>query len=163
MKNAVVLEKSSRHSKITGDFAERLVLYWLSKYGFECAYVDHTGIDIIARNPCNRELMGISVKSRSRNVGKEEECVSLPKENFEKAKEACRAFGCISYFAIVIDAGREINMFILPTKRLLEYFPIGKTATGWYMTKKHRERYLKDPEIIIVNFKHNILNWWKFK
>ncbi len=37
------LSKSSRHSKITGDFAEHLVLYWLSKYGFECAKVDHTG------------------------------------------------------------------------------------------------------------------------
>ncbi len=30
---------------------EPLVLYWLSKYGLECALVDHTGIDIIVRNP----------------------------------------------------------------------------------------------------------------
>jgi hypothetical protein len=29
------ISKSTRHSKITGDFAEGLVLYWLSKYGFE--------------------------------------------------------------------------------------------------------------------------------
>jgi Holliday junction resolvase-like predicted endonuclease len=63
------LSKSSRHSKITGDFAEAPVLYWLSKYGFECAKVDHTGIDLIARNPNSNELMGISVKSRSRNTG----------------------------------------------------------------------------------------------
>ena len=47
------VNKSSRHTKITGDFGETLVLYWLSKYGFECAPVDHTGIDIIARNPHN--------------------------------------------------------------------------------------------------------------
>jgi hypothetical protein len=33
------IKKSSRHSKITGDFAERPVLYWLSKCRFECAYV----------------------------------------------------------------------------------------------------------------------------
>ena len=58
--------KSSRHSRITGDFGEALVLYWLSKYGFECARIDHTGIDLIARNPHMHELMGISVKSRSR-------------------------------------------------------------------------------------------------
>jgi Holliday junction resolvase-like predicted endonuclease len=63
--------KSSRHAKITGDFAEALVLYWLSKYGFECARVDHTGIDIIARNPHTQELMGISVKSRCRTKGHE--------------------------------------------------------------------------------------------
>ena len=37
--------KSTRHSKITGDFAEGLVLYWLSKYGFECARIDHTRVD----------------------------------------------------------------------------------------------------------------------
>jgi hypothetical protein len=55
------IHKSSRHSKITGDFAENLILYWLSKYGFECAKVDHTGIDLLARNPVNDELMGISV------------------------------------------------------------------------------------------------------
>ena len=41
--------KSSRHSKITGDFAEGFVLYLLSKRGFECARVDHMGIDLIAR------------------------------------------------------------------------------------------------------------------
>jgi hypothetical protein len=52
------IKKSSRHSTITGDFAERLVLYWLTKYGFECAYGDHLRVDIIARNPNNKELMG---------------------------------------------------------------------------------------------------------
>ena len=56
------INKSSRHSKITGNFAESLVLYWLSKYGFECALVDHTGLDVIARNSHTNELMGISVK-----------------------------------------------------------------------------------------------------
>jgi hypothetical protein len=61
------IQKSSRHSKITGDFAESLILYWLSKYGFESAKVDHTGIDLIARNTVTNEVMGISVKSRSRN------------------------------------------------------------------------------------------------
>ena len=58
----IKISKSTRHSKITGDFAEGLVLYWLSKHGFECARVDHTGMDLIARNPRNKELMGISVK-----------------------------------------------------------------------------------------------------
>jgi len=44
------------HEKLTPlqdcrDFGESLVLYWLSKHGFECAKVDHTGIDLIANNP----------------------------------------------------------------------------------------------------------------
>ncbi len=37
----VDINKSTRHSKNTGDFAENLVLYILSKHGFECANVDH--------------------------------------------------------------------------------------------------------------------------
>jgi hypothetical protein len=65
------INKSTRHAKITGDFGEAAVLYWLSKYGIECAPVDHTGIDIIARIPHTQEIMGISVKSRSRREGKE--------------------------------------------------------------------------------------------
>jgi hypothetical protein len=63
--SALEIIKSSRHSKITGDFAEALVLYWFSKHGFECARVDHTGMDIIARNPHSEELTGPSVPNRS--------------------------------------------------------------------------------------------------
>lgn len=86
------MEKSTRHSKITGDFAERLVLYWLSKHGYECAYVDHTGIDIIAAK--KNKKIGISVKSRSRKEGQENDNVLLEKDRFEKAKKACESFGC---------------------------------------------------------------------
>jgi Holliday junction resolvase-like predicted endonuclease len=78
------INKSTRHSKIAGDFGEMLVLYWLSKYGFECAKVDHTGIDIIARNPHSKEVMGISVKSRTRNAGKEKDVVNLLADDFKK-------------------------------------------------------------------------------
>lgn len=92
VESAVRIQKSSRHSKITGNFAESLVLYWLSKYGFECAHVDHVGIDLIARNPHSGELMGISVKSRSRNEGKEGQYLSIPNDNFDKIEAACGAF-----------------------------------------------------------------------
>jgi Holliday junction resolvase-like predicted endonuclease len=75
--------KSSRHSKIAGDFGEALVLYWLSKSGFECANVDHTGIDIISRNPTTQKLMGISVKTRTRAKGTARESVTINiKPNF---------------------------------------------------------------------------------
>src|ERR1700733_11413468 len=108
------ITKSSRHSKITGDFAERLVLYWLSKYGFECAFADHVGLDIIARVPHSAELMGISVKSRSRNTGTVGVAVSVPNDQFEKLAGACDAFHCQPYFAIVVDAADSIYAFILP-------------------------------------------------
>src|SRR4051794_16505724 len=108
------MKKSTRHSKITGDFAEAFVLYWLSKYGYECARVDHTGIDLIARSPNSSERMGISVKCRSRYEGTENESVNLPPpDGFEKAKEACEAFGCVPYYAVLVDGAERIRCFLV--------------------------------------------------
>ena len=154
------INKSSRHAKITGNFGESLVLYWLSKYGFECALVDHTGIDIIARNPHTNELMGISVKSRSRNEGAEEEYVSIPNSNFKKAELACQAFGCVPYFAIVLDAGNVIRAFLLSLDHLLELSPMKKTAAGWRMTKKAISAYETDKDIMIFEMKTETKTWW---
>ena len=100
MKQIKIL-KSSMHSRITGNYAERFVLYWLSKYGFECMYVDHVGIDIVANNPHSSERMGISVKSRSRKEETEKTHVVLgpTEETKKKLKKACRDLG--SGFVVV--------------------------------------------------------------
>ena len=154
------INKSSRHSKITGNFAENFVLYWLSKYGFECANVDHTGIDIIARNPHTNEVMGISVKSRSRNEGTEGTYLSIPNDNFDKIKRACNAFNCSPYFAIVVDEAGKIYCFILSLSKLLTLFPKGQRVCAWKMTKRHVENYYKDPEIKIFEFAYKAHSWW---
>ncbi len=154
------LNKSTRHSRITGDFAESLVLYWLSKYGFECANIDHTGIDIIARNPHTGEVMGISVKSRSRNAGTESTHVSITADNFGKARAACNAFGCVPYFAIVVDAADTINCFIVSMEHLLEIHPVGKRASSWAMSEQWLERYRSDPLIMRFEFTSRTPRWW---
>lgn len=151
------INKSSRHSKITGDFAENLILYWMSKYGFECARVDHTGIDIIARRPHSKEVMGISVKSRSRNAGKEGTFLSIPNDNFIKAKKACQDFKCTPYFAIVVDQKDKIYVFILSMEHLLKIFPRGNRVVAWKMTDKYIERYRKDPKIKVIEFNYKII------
>lgn len=155
------VKKSSRHSKITGNFAENMTLYWLSKYGFECANVDHTGIDIIARNPHTNEVMGISVKGRSRSVGKEGTYVSIPNDNFDKIKKACKAFNCVPYFAIVVDERDKIYAFILSMKHLLKLFPKGNRVCAWKMTEKHIAKYYKDSKIMEFEFDYQTKNWWK--
>ena len=160
MKTSPQILKSSRHSKITGDFGESLVLYWLSKHGFECASVDHTGIDLIARNPHTKEIMGISVKSRCRNVGHESEFMNIPKDNFEKAELACRAFGCVPYFAIVIDAGNSIKGFILPMAHLLKLFPMGRSVCAWKMNSKHLAEYYQDKKVKLFEFQTETKTWW---
>ena len=155
------VRKSSRHSKITGNFVENVILYWLSKYGFECANVDHTGIDIIARNPHTNEVMGISVKGRSRNVGKEGTYVSIPNDNFSKIEKACNAFNCVPYFAIVVDEKDKIYAFILSMEHLLKLFPKGNRVCAWKMTRKHIEKYYQDNEIMIFEFNYKTHSWWK--
>ncbi len=154
------LSKSSRHSKITGDFAEHLVLYWLSKYGFECAKIDHTGIDLIAKNPATNELLGISVKSRSRNKGTEKTHLSIKNSHFAKVEEACKAFGCVPYFALVIDANTKIRAFLLSKEELEKISPQGKTASSWKMRSKNIEAYLNNPNIKIFELDHHIYRWF---
>ena len=154
------INKSSRHSKITGDFAEGLVLYWLSKYGFECANIDHTGIDIIARNPHTNEVMGISVKCRSRNDGKEGTHLAIKKDNFIKAKKACESFNCIPYFAIVIDEDNKIRVFLLSMDELLKIHPSGDKVSAWTMSKNKVKEYYENPNIKIFEFSHKTHRWW---
>lgn len=154
------INKSSRHSKITGNFAENLVLYILSKHGFECANIDHTGIDIIAKNPITNEIMGISVKSRSRNEGKEGQYVSIPNDNFIKIDAACLAFNCIPYFSILVDEENKFKVYITSKAHLLELFPMGDKVSGWKMSKKWINEYEKDNKIIKIEFEYKIKNWW---
>jgi hypothetical protein len=140
--------KSSRHSKITGDFAEALVLYRLSRSGYECARVDHTGIDLIACSKDGSERIGISVKSRSRYDGTEKDSVNLPSDSFEKALKACESFQCDPFYAIVVDSAKFIRCFLLPLKH------VKQIATGtdggmryWQMGDKFVKGYCADPEI----------------
>ena len=156
------INKSTRHSKIAGDFGEMLVLYWLSKYGFECAKVDHTGIDLIAANPNTKKRMGISVKSRTRSLGSENEFIKLPISDFGKIDFACKSFGdLIPHFAIVVDAGDTIRVFISSTSHVLELFPMRNSGSGWRMTPEDLSRYTKDSEVIFFEFESKHGRWWK--
>jgi Holliday junction resolvase-like predicted endonuclease len=155
------IRKSSRHSKITGDFGEALVLYLLSKYGFECANVDHTGIDIIARDTTSKRPMGISVKTRSRNEGREGEYINIPNNNFSKVEAACKAFNCDPYFAIVSDEKEKVYIFILSMAHLLDLFPNGNRVRAWTMTQKSLEKYASDKDIMSFEFNYKNINWWQ--
>ena len=141
------ISRSSRHPKIAGDFGEALVLYWLSKSGFECSCVDHTGIDLIARNPDTNELMGISVKSRTKSAGKEKERVKIPSDDFRKIEAACQSFGCQPYIAVVVDADSVIRVFLTSMSHVLALCPSTDAGSGWRMSDEHLEMYSSDHEI----------------
>lgn len=123
-------EYSSNHYQITGDFGEHLVLYLLSKNGYECAHVQHVGIDIIASKG-NRRI-GISVKSRSRKTGKKpDNAITIQNiaGHIQKMKGTCKAFGCEEYFAFVIDQKGSIKVVITPLKVVIEKYKISNTSS----------------------------------
>lgn len=153
------IKKSSRHSKITGNFCENVILYWLSKYGYECANVDHVGIDIIARNPRSSKVMGISVKGRSRNLGKEKTPLSIPNKNFYKIKKACKAFNCVPYFAFVIDGKNKIYSYIISMEHLIKSRSKGRRTFNWKMRAKDIVRYARDKKIMKFEFDYKTTNW----
>ena len=156
----VPIDKSSRHNTITGNFAESLILYWLSKHSFECSIIDHTGIDIIAKNPITNELMGISVKCRSRNEGRESSELTLGKDESDLVDKACDSFNCIPYFAFVVDVSNTIQIYILRKDKFLKMFP-PRINPSWKMSKKQIENYKNDKDIIKIELNYDIKSWWE--
>ncbi len=154
------MEKSSRHAKITGDFGEALVLYWLSRSGFECARVDHTGIDLIARRPRSDERLGISVKSRSRLPGTEATSVNIGRpEDLAKVAAACNAFQCVTYSAIVVDAAPRMSVFLLSMEHLARLYPARTGFISWSMTPNRVKQYLADSSIQSLHFVIDSEKW----
>lgn len=158
--NVPLINKSTRHQKITGDFGEHLTLYLLSKYGFECAKVDHTGIDIIARNPHTQEVMGISVTMRSREVKNASKSVGRNSGHVEKLKSACEAFKCTPYFSFVIDRDEKMSVFIVALETFLKFTPNGRSVLNWKMTPAAIEMYSKHKKIYRWESNHKVESWW---
>ena len=152
--------KSTRHSKITGDFGESLILYYLSLSGFECARVDHTGIDLIARLPKSEHPLGISVKTRSRLPGTERTSLNLYKADFPKIEKACDAFGCIPYVGLVFDTPQSIHVYVLSLSHLRELVPGGSKVVAWPMSAQRIAAYAHDPEIKSMEWRRAESTWW---
>jgi hypothetical protein len=134
--------KSSRHSKITGDFGEHLVLYYLSRYGFECARVDHTGIDILARTQNEHDPRGISVKTASRIETRAHKPSRIEFSDLEKAETACRAFNAIPYLAVVFDSIQKVFILLESTASLRQRFS-GSKQMSFHFDEKTISTYRK--------------------
>jgi Holliday junction resolvase-like predicted endonuclease len=161
------IEKSSRHSKIIGNLGEHLVCNWLSRSGFEMAVVDHTGIDVIAYNPRTCKRLGITVKSRTRNPGKEKTSVNIfrqnKKENDRKRlTEACRAFGCEPWIAIYNETTNYADLFLTSLENYDAKYrenPERKVDT-WKMSPRHLELYGKDTRVMYLHLVFEAKNWF---
>lgn len=151
--------KSTRHAKITGDFGEAAILYCLSTSGFECARVDHTGIDLVARSATQSQPWGISVKARSRSPGTENTHLNLYKKDFPKLEAACKAFGCIPYVGLVFDSSDFLRLYLLSLAHLRELVPGGEKVSAWPMSASRVAAYAKDPEIMFIEWRRISSKW----
>ena len=149
------VQKSSRHAKITGNFGEALILYWLSNRGFECANVDHTGIDLIARRPSCEEVLGISVKCRSRSEAGDKAGVNLLHADDNKIESACRAFGCVPYIAVVVDQGECVRGYLTKLNHVRTHYP----GQSWRMSQAMVQKYENDPHVEWFELAIRAGNW----
>ena len=104
--------------------------------------------------------MRISIKSRSRGTRTGKTHLHIPNDNLKKVDKACEAFGCVPYFAILVDRSNIIAIFILSKSKLLELFPLGKAVSIWKMGNSYLESYKKDKSIIQIAFRYGTINWW---
>ena len=155
--------KSSRHSKIIGLLGEYLVSDSLSKSNFEVALVDHTGLDIIAYDKTRKKRLGISVKSRTREDGTENEAVDVFKHGKEKddrqlLTDACEYFNCEPWVAVYSENKDGADLYLVSLGTFDKYHG-GKVKEQWKMSEKMRKKYLEDQEVKHLNFKLNSSRW----
>ena len=156
--------KSSRHQKIIGDFGENLICNWLSRSGFEVTIVDHTGIDIIAYNPSTNQRLGITVKSRTRNVGKEGTAVNLfrsKKEDRFKLLDACKAFACKPWIAVYVETAAFADVYLTSLENYdMKYRGREERAIdNWKMGEKDKQHYAEDSKVKHIRIKFLADNW----
>lgn len=148
------IEKSSRHQHIIGKYGEYMLCNWLSRSGFEVAIVDHTGLDLVAFNPITKKRLGITVKSRTRNVGTETTNINIfsyreSKNDRKRLIDACDAFGCEPWIAVYVETMKSADLYVTNLDNYDKKYrgKAGRAMDTWGMTSKHRASYEKDKEI----------------
>jgi len=157
------MKKSTRHSKIIGDFGEFLVCDSLSKLGFEVLRVDHTGLDIIAYSASDHRHFGITVKSRTRNEGKEKDAVNIfshqkGKDDRQKLLAACEAFQCEPWIAVYVENLNGADLYLTSLDTFDKYHG-GKAIETWKMDEKSKKRYVKDQDVKHIRIELDTSKW----
>lgn len=160
------IEKSSRHPYIIGKFGEYLLVNWLSRTGFEVSLVDHTGLDVVAYNPKTERRLGITVKSRTRNIGTEKTQVNIfsyrkGKNDRQKLLDACKAFGCEPWIAIYVETSQYAELYLTSLCNYDEKYKLaeGRALDTWKMSPKYKAQYDTDIEVKHIRADFQQDNW----
>lgn len=157
----IEIVKSSRHQRIVGNFGEHLVCNWLSRSGFEVCIIDHTGMDLIAYRPDAKQRLGISVKARTRILGKDTESVYVFREGDQKKLEAaCKAFDCEAWIAVYVECADRADLFLTSLKNYKKKYRSKekRVIDAWKMTAEQKLVYWRDRKVkhIGIEFKARI-------
>jgi hypothetical protein len=156
------VEKSSRHQKIIGNFGEQLICNWLSRSGFEVSIVDHTGIDIVAFNPKTNLRLGITVKSRTRNIGKEKSGVNLfdVDEGRRKIIDACNSFACEPWIGVYVETAEYADLFLTSLNHYEHTYYTKSKVASWKMGPDHIKNYDNDEKVMHLEISFQPKNWF---
>lgn len=129
--------------------------------------VDHTGLDVVAYYPETRSRIGITVKSRTRDMGKEAEQVNLlscqkGKNDRQKLLDACVAFGCEPWLAVYVETSDYADVFLTSLKHYDDTYRVtGLSLDVWKMSPKYLARYHEDTAVkhIRANFTQEHWSW----
>ena len=158
------ITKSTRHQAIVGLFGEYLIANWLSRSGFEVTRVDHTGIDLLAFSPRTGRL-GITVKSRTRNVGAETTSVTIFRSNRsdrQKVLAACDAFACQPWIAVYVETADYADLFLTSLENFDRRYATRPEGGGenWRMGSRHVASYRVDQGLYHIRIDFSATNWW---
>ncbi len=160
------IAKSSRHSKLIGEFGEAFLSNWLSHSRFEVTIVDHTGLDIIAYHQKTKRRLGITVKSRTRDSGKEAVSVNIlsnQKDSTDRAKllAACEAFACEAWLAVYVESSESADLYLTSLKHYDEKYRPSKPRAidTWNMGNKEKSAYAADPNVWHIHVAFSVTNW----
>jgi len=160
------IAKSTRHQRIIGQYGEMLICNWLSRSGFEVCIVDHTGIDIVAFDPTTDRRFGITVKSRTRSIGTENDSVNVfsyrkEKDDRQRTLDACQAFACEPWVGVYVEMADAADIYLTSLENYdAKYRVAGRAVDDWKMTRKHRQAYTDDPDVKHIRVAFHVGNWW---
>ena len=138
--------KQTRAPKQLGDFGEGLVTYALIRKGFEVAYVDHVGADLIAEK-C-RSRFAISVKTRLFKIGsKESLAFQAEYQHLDKLAHFASQFGMIPVFAFVVCIADEhaIHLILARVEDIRNGLPKTKHGYAFRFAKSTRQKLFELP------------------
>jgi len=139
--------KQTRAPKLLGDFGEGLVTYALIRKGYEVAYVDHVGADLIAEKTKRR--FAISVKTRLfKKDSKESRVFAVKKSDLDKLKYFANQFGMVPLFALLIIVVDEqmMHLLLMPVAELKQNLPKTKhDGRSIRFTRSKRDKLLAEP------------------